>query len=126
MPAIIIIAFVIGLVLSLSTILVTQRSVRKKQFRQPDRDLITFKLQMQYVGRVVIGAQILLVLAAIAVLTASRKDKDGNTILAVFIFVYFLLMAARRIFSQLKIGVETELEYRRLHPQAEKKEREQT
>jgi len=122
MPAIIIVAFVAGLAWSLGAAWIGKRLVRKMRFSQPDRDLISFKLRMQYAGRTLIGGQIMLIIAT-AGLAMVTKGEDRDLLCAGFIFGVFLCIGARGLFSELRIGAESELEYRKLHPRADNSEK---
>jgi UDP-N-acetylmuramyl pentapeptide phosphotransferase/UDP-N-acetylglucosamine-1-phosphate transferase len=124
MPAMIVIAIVASLALSLGLSLFARHSVRKMQFRQPDRELINFKLQMQYAGRAFIGAQILLAIAVAGLLSLGHV-KDQDTLFAIFIFMLFLCIGMRQMFREVRIAAETELEYRKLHPQNGERETKQ-
>jgi hypothetical protein len=120
----VIIAIVAGIALSLWLSLFARCSVRKMQFRQPDRELINFKLQMQHASRAFIGAQILLAIAVVGLLSLGHV-KDQDTLFAIFIFAFFLCIGMRQMFRELRIVAETELEYRKLHPQPDATETKQ-
>ncbi len=114
----VIFAIVAGIALSLGLSLYARRSVRKIRFQQPDRELINLKLQFQNAGRAFIGVQ---VLSAIGMggLVALGHVKDQESLFAIFCFVIFFCLGMRQMFSELRIAAETELEYRKFHPQSD-------